>query len=379
MANASPQAGRLLTGVVDTVPLTRLALKDEAGRMASRRQITLSDLPKRMRAILVAVLEEYIETARPVASRSAVARSGLDISPATARGAMGELAELELLMQPHTSAGRIPTEAAFRLYVDALMQRDLDREVEAPALADLDPAWSGDLDELIRGAAQDLSLSTGQLGFFIGAPADRLVIRQLHFVRVSTETVMALLVSTTGLVQSRLVRESESDARTLERVSGRLSELVAGLTLVEARTRLASVIEEVRAHGDALWRKVFELGQAGFIRAAAAEVYLGSQQLLLEQPEFSDVENLRDVLAMLDERERMMRLIEQTLQAEVVSVAIGAELGELGVTGCALVTASLGAPPPAGGLGVIGPVRMRYDRVIPAVQKVSKRISDYFV
>lgn len=347
--------------------------------MASRRQTKLSDLPKRMRDILVAVLEEYIETARPVASRSAVARSGLDISSATARGAMGELAELELLMQPHTSAGRVPTEAAFRLYVDALMQRGLDSEVDAPAPAEMDPAWSGDLDELIRGAAQDLSLSTGQLGFFIGAPADRLVIRQLHFVRVSTETVMALLVSTTGLVQSRLVRESESDARTLERVSARLGELVAGLTLLEARTRLASVIEEVRAQGDALWRKVFELGQAGFVRAGEAEVYLGSQQLLLEQPEFSHVENLRDVLAMLDERERMMQLIEQTLQAEVVNVAIGAELGELGVTGCALVTASLGAPPPAGGLGVIGPVRMRYDRVIPAVQKVSKRISDYFV
>jgi heat-inducible transcriptional repressor len=345
--------------------------------MTSRRQIKLSDLSKRMRDILIAVLEEYIETARPVASRSAVARSGLDISPATARGAMGELAELDLLMQPHTSAGRVPTEAAFRLYVDALMQRPLDTTVETAT--DVDPDWSGDLDELIRGAAQELSLTTGQLGFFVGAPADRLVIRQLHFVRVATETVMALLVSTTGLIQSRLIRESESDARTLERVSSRLSELVAGLTLVEARTRLASVIEEVRAQGDALWRKVFELGQAGFVRAAEAEVYLGSQQLLLKQPEFSDIENLRDVLAMLDERERMMQLIEQTLQAEVVSVAIGAELRELGVTGCALVTASLGAPPPAGGLGVIGPVRMRYDRVIPAVQKVSKRISDYFV
>ena len=325
-----------------------------------------------MRDVLLAVVEEYIETARPVASRSAAARSRLEVSSATVRAAMGDLAQLDLLTQPHTSAGRVPTEAAFRLYVQHLIAHAESLQAVGPALGES----GGDVEALLRGAAHALSHATGQLGFFVGRAAEQLVIARIRFVRVASEAVMAVLISTGGVVQTRVFQERRCSGRTLETASERLSELVHGLTLCQARERVASAVELERERSDDMWRRVFSLGREGLARAGETEVYLGDAQVLLDQPEFEDVDQLRQVHAALAEKERLLDLLERTLEADVIGVAIGADLRPLGVERCAVISAGLGGA--AGGLGVIGPVRMRYDRVIPAVRDASRRVADYF-
>ena len=332
-------------------------------------------LSERQRAILLTVVEEYIESAQPVASRAAALRSELDLSPASVRGLMAELAEQGLLCQAHVSAGRVPTDRAYRIYVDALLAGGSLLPTPAePAYDWVEP--EGGLSELMQGAADLLSRATGQVGFYAGCPAEDSVLERIRFVRLSSERVMALLVSHARVIQTRVIEEPDSDGRTLERVSEKLSRIVAGLTLADARARLARAIEADRVLSDELQRKVFVLGWQGLARSQPAELFVGDREGLLANPEFADVERLRALLAALEEKERMMSLLDKVLRART-TVAIGSELGDAGVRECALIAVPLGSSPGMGGLGVIGPIRMRYDRVISTLRHVSGRVTDH--
>lgn len=336
----------------------------------------LCELPARTRDVLLAVLDEYIDSGAPVASRSVARRSRLGISAATVRGTMAGLTELGLLCQPHTSAGRIPTHRAFRLYVDSLLGEALPAQPTMAAIQRDLSETTGTPEEFVRRAADLLTRETGQLGFFVGIPADGLTLQRVYFLRVSSQNVMALLVSRSGTVQTRVFEEHETDRRTLERVSERLSEFVDGFTLAAARARLSAEVEGERRRSDALWRRALSLGATVLAAASEVQLYLGDRSYLLTQPEFGDMERLRELLAALDEKQRMLRLLDRLLYDAGPSVGIGAEMDDPGVRACAVVTAPLGgSSPPVGGIGVIGPVRMRYDRVIPAVRQLSKQVS----
>jgi heat-inducible transcriptional repressor len=335
----------------------------------------LHGLGPRLRDVLIAVLEEYVSTARPVASQRALLRSGLALSSATVRSAMVELSERGLLQQPHTSAGRVPTDGAFRLYVDHLLAQRPEPAAPAPELEE----QSGSLDDWLRRLAERISLETGQLGFLVRPGRERQLLARLHFVRVSSERVLGVLVFGRGSVESRLIEERECDQRELDRFSARLSERVAGLRLDEARERLLEAVRHERARRDALWHRALRLGRlclggAEAAEGAEGELFVGDHNHLLSQPEFRDLERLRDVLAALAEKERMLRLLDQLLEADRLQVMIGEELEAPDMRGCAVVTAPLGEELPVGGFGVIGPVRMPYERVIPVVQGLRERL-----
>jgi heat-inducible transcriptional repressor len=326
--------------------------------------------------VLLAVLRGYVESGQPVGSRDALDFGELPFSSATVRGAMAELMELGLLEQPHTSAGRVPTDAAFRLWVDQLQREPLAEQSVSPRIA-RELADAGDASGVALQRAADLLTSiTGQLGFSLALEREQLRLVQVHFVRVSSERVTALLVSDAGVVRTRLLEERESDQRRLDRVSAELSQLVAGLTLEEARARLQAEIDGERRRRDALWRDTLALGARGLevSAAAPAELYVGDRSRLLDQPEFADGERLREVLHALEEKQRMLGLLDKVISARGVRVAIGEELGDPGVARCAVVAEQLG-PAPLRGLGVIGPVRMRYDRIIPLVRYVSGKLA----
>jgi heat-inducible transcriptional repressor len=335
----------------------------------------LGELPGRFAEVLLAVLRGYVESGQPVGSRDALDLGGLPISPASVRSAMVELMELGLLEQPHTSAGRVPTDAAFRLWVDQL-RREPHGDTRVPARLARELAESTDVSSAaLQRAADLLTEATGQLGFSLALERDDLRLVQVHFVRVSSERVTALLVSDGGTVRTRLLEERDTDQRRLDRVSAELSRLVAGLTLEEARARLHAEIEGDRQRRDALWRDTLALGTRGLEGApAAAELYVGDRSRLLDQPEFADGERLREVLRTLEEKQRMLGLLDKLISARGVRVAIGDELGDPGVARCAVVAEQLG-PLPLRGLGVIGPVRMRYDRIIPMVRYVSSKLA----
>jgi len=333
----------------------------------------LAELPPRLSDVLLAVLRGYVESGQPIGSRDALDLGELPFSSATVRGAMSELMELGLLEQPHTSAGRVPTEAAFRLWVDHLQRSE---ERVTPVALEL----GDDSAEALQRAADVLTQVTGQLGFSVAVEREQLRLVQVQFVRVSSERVTALLVSEAGTVRTRILEERDSDARRLERMSAELSRLVAGLTLEEARARLAAEIDGDRRHRDALWRETLALGARGLDvgSGSTAELYLGDRSCLLDQPEFADGGRLRELLRALDEKQRMLGMLDKLICARGVRVAIGDELVDAGVAHCAVVAEQLG-PAPLRGLGVIGPVRMRYDRIIPVVRYVSGKLAPALV
>ena len=190
----------------------------------------LRDLPVRTREVLLCVIGEYIATGQAVGSKSALLQSDLDVSPATIRATMNELMEAGLMAQLHPSAGRTPTDAAFRLWVDFLLGESEGLHSGSRVEVTLGEP-EGAVDDYLRRAADLLSQATGQLGFFVGLELEQQRLQRVHFVRVSSDRVMALLVSDGGLVRSRLIEEAESDQRALDKISTRVSELVGGRSL----------------------------------------------------------------------------------------------------------------------------------------------------
>ena len=325
-----------------------------------------------MGRVLLSVLDEYVRTGLPVGSRTAARAVAPRVSSATVRSAMAELMALGLLRQPHTSAGRTPTDSAFRLWVDWLLSRSeegaADPLEEGLALEATSVEAAGDM----HGAADLLSRVSGQLGFFVGPEPRSVRLSRVSFARISSERVMAILVSSNAAVHTRLIEDGEFDARALEQVGSRLSEFVAGQTLDQARRRLADEIHRERARSDRLWRALTRLGTAS-LEATETELYVSDPTLLLRQPEFGDVDEVLGLLSALEEKERMLRLLNKIVRSDSLQVVIGDELDDPDVRKCAVVTAQLGDAPSVGGLGVIGPVRMRYDRIIPLVRYVSER------
>ena len=338
----------------------------------------LRDLSARTREILLCVIGEYIATGQAVGSRSALLLSHLDVSAATIRATMNELMEVGLLAQPHPSAGRTPTDAAFRLWVDFLLgESQAELGSRSPVELTLGEP-EGAVDDYLRRAADLLSETTGQLGFFVGLEPEQQRLQRVHFVRVSSDRVMALLVSDGGLVRSRLIEEAESDQRALDKISTRVSELVAGRSLGEARQKLHEEIRRERRRSDALSKALVVLSSEGLGANDAEEFYVADRSVLLHRADFADDQLLR-LLSALEEKERMLRLLNKIVRGEGLQVVIGSELEDPDVQHCAVVTARLGGSTSIGGLGVIGPVRMRYDRVIPLVRHVSERVGEALV
>lgn len=352
-------------------------MKASSDRTASI--LSLAELPPRLAEVLVAVLRRYIGTGLAIGSRDMVEEAGLSISPATARAAMAELMEFGLLEQAHPSAGRVPTDAAFRAWASQLLSEpDSESESVLPGrFARELVEHEASPERALRRAADALSELTGQLGFSVAREPEHTTLAELRLVRVSSDRVMALLICETGAVRSRLIDERESDSRRLDRISSTLSRLVAGLTLGEARARLASEIEGERNSRDALWSKTVALGQLGLDIADAVDpaLYVSDRSRLLDQPEFGGGAQLRAVLHALEEKQRMLAVLDKVLLSDGVRVVIGDELGDPGVARCAVVAEKFPATPLLGGVGVIGPVRMRYDRVIPVVRLVSGTVA----
>ena len=338
----------------------------------------LRDLPARTREVLLSVIGEYITTGQAVGSKSALVLSHLDVSAATIRATMNELMEVGLLAQPHPSAGRTPTDAAFRLWVDFLLGESVEGLSSGSRVELTLGEPEGAVDDYLRRAADLLSETTGQLGFFVGLEPEQQRLQRVHFVRVSSDRVMALLVSDGGLVRSRLIEEAESDQRALDKISTRVSELVGGRSLEQARQKLHEEIRRERRRSDVLWRALVVLSAEGLGASDAEEFYVADRSALLRRADFADDE-LRRLLSALEEKERMLRLLNKIVRGEGLQVVIGRELEDPNVQHCAVVTARLGGSTPFGGLGVIGPVRMRYDRVIPLVRRVSETVGEALV
>ncbi len=336
----------------------------------------MAGLGFRSRRILYAAVTEYIATGEPVGSRKLARRYGLEVSPATIRNELADLEEAGYMMQPHTSAGRIPTDQGFRAFVDALVRvREVDPSDQSAIFGRLSQLRPG-VHDIAREAGRILSERTGAaVVLHTSRPADQYV-SQLRWLPLRPGQLLAVLVTHTGAVENRVLAvEHEPDPGELERVHNYLSTLMGELTLAELR---AAVAHDAARERSALMTRAHHMVEAT-VSADPAErrVRIEGQQLLLDQPEFADVDKLRGVLSALGEKEHLLELLDRTMSSGGVQVLIGAET-QLGDTQeLSLIAATYGEPGAATGtLAVIAPTRTDYQKVVPLVGFAASVLSD---
>ena len=343
------------------------------------------ELSRRERRVLEAVIRSYVETAEPAGSRTLSRHFGLGVSPATIRNTMSDLEEKGFLFHPHTSAGRVPTDKAYRAYVDSLLSRpplspiDTVRLTEELAVAN----GSSAIESILRRAAQTLGLLTQELGVAVGPRLDRAVLKRLELVRVSSQRLLMVLTLEGGVVRTVFVEvPGEIADSALGSVTAVLNERLAGLTIGQIRTSLSARLRDAGADASAsgLLNIFVQEGDQLFDAALPAsdgqQVVLGTTSVLAEQPEFSAADRLRRLLALTETPEALGAAIRRRVQAPGISITIGAEHDDPRLEEFTLVTAEYQVGALAGVIGVIGPTRMPYDKVISLVGHTSRLLSD---
>ncbi len=340
-------------------------------------------LSERAQHLLRVLVESYIRDGQPVGSRSLTRESGLQLSSATIRNVMADLEELGFVASPHTSAGRIPTDKGYRFFVDTLLQvqpveevaaAEIRRQLEGRAL---DTAHESSKD-LIATVSQLLSTLTRLAGVVTLPRAAEASITQIEFVGLSENRVLVVLVYGEREVQNRIIQlERYYSPDELKRASNFLNEQFRGRSLSQVRQEILRQLSETRAHMNQIMldaismaQHVFEAGTAG---DDPLEYVIKGETNLMGVAELSSVEKLRRLFEAFNEKRDFLHLLDHSLRAEGVQIFIGHESGYQILDDCSVVTAPYGSPDSvAGVLGVIGPTRMAYERVIPIVDMTAK-------
>ena len=331
-------------------------------------------LDERAKTLLKALVERYIADGQPVGSRTLSRASGLDLSPATIRNVMADLEDLGLIASPHTSAGRIPTARGYRLFVDTMLTAQ-PQWGEAPAI---EPQLQPDQPQrVIANAAQLLS----NLSHFVGvvtAPRRSSAFRHIEFLRLGDKRVLVILVSPDGDVQNRVIFTAQDYTQSqLIEASNFLTQHYAGLTIEEVRERLKSEVDQLRGEIAALMQAAVEAGTEAMEESQEQVVISGERNLLTVQDFSSDMGSLRKLFDLFEHKTQLMRLLDVSSRAEGVRIYIGGESMVVPFEELSVVSAPYEVNGQVvGTLGVIGPTRMAYDRMIQIVDITSRLISN---
>lgn len=326
------------------------------------------DLDPRARQLLRTLIARHIRDGGPVGSQTLARHAGLDVSPATIRSILSDLEDSGLLSTPHTSAGRIPTAQGYRVFVDSLLQVQPLPDGELTRLRSELPGGSG-TQSLIGSASELVSAMTHFVGVVSVPRREQFAFRHIDFVALDPQRVMAILVFADNDVQNRIIQTRRSyDAGELERIANYLNQHFAGRPLSDIRISLVQELRNARNEMEQLLSRTVELAEQA-LAPNDDDMLVAGQTKLIGVQDLSDLDRLRDLFEAFSRKREILQLLERTISAPGVRIFIGEETGLAPLEGVSLVT----APYSAGGrvlgvLGVIGPTRMAYERVIPVVQ-----------
>jgi len=338
-------------------------------------------LDPRARQLLRALIAQYIADGQPVGSRTLAKNSGLDVSPATIRNVMADLEELGLLAAPHTSAGRVPTAQGYRVFVDSLLEVKALDEPQVDALRRELPTQASTQD-LLTGVSSLLSEVTHFVGVVTVPQREEFPFRHIDFVALGGNRVLVILVFADGEVQNRVISTQHVySPAELEQVANFLNANYTGLRMAEIRERLKREMRETSLRLHQLMVAAADVAQQAFSetpesKGASADMLVAGQVNLMGSQDLSDVDRLRELFEAFQRKRDLLMLLESCARAEGVRLFIGEESGFGALDGCSLVTAPYGVEGRVlGVLGVIGPTRMAYQRVIPVVQATAQILS----
>lgn len=336
----------------------------------------ISELNDRSREIFRQIVDAYVETGEPVGSRTLSRRSALDLSPATIRNVMADLEEAGLLYAPHTSAGRLPTEAGLRLFVNGLLEVGGLSEEERIEIEARCAAAGKSLAQALEETTTMLAGLARCAGMVL-APKTERPLRHLEFVPLSPGRALVVMVTEDGLVENRIVEVPLGvPPSTLVQASNYLNARLVGRTLEDAKAQLSADIESQKAQLDELTQKVVQAGLASWAGGSehSALIVRGQAKLLEDVTALADLERLRTLFDMLETKETMLKLLDSAREGQGVQIFIGADNPLFGVAGCSMVVAPYTnrSEQMVGAIGVIGPTRINYARIIPLVDYTAK-------
>ncbi|MBK1691491.1 heat-inducible transcriptional repressor HrcA [Ectothiorhodospira mobilis] len=342
--------------------------------MSRSQRTNETPLNDRARRLLRALVENYVQDGQPVGSRTLARTCGLDLSPASIRNVMSDLEEMGLVSSPHTSAGRVPTPRGYRLFVDSLLEV---KPLDSHEVRLLKERLSPDMDTrtLVESASDLLSAVTQMAGMVRVPKRDHAALCQIEFLKLSGRQVLAILVMNKNEVQNRILQlDRDYTHSELQQMANYLNEHLAGLDLRQAREQILREMKAVREHMNTLMLAAIQLGERAFSDEDREEqVVFTGQTHLMGYAELSSVDKLRNLFEAFNQKRDLLGLLDNCIHAQGVQIFIGQESGHEVLDDCSVVTAPYQVDGQVlGVLGVIGPTRMAYERVIPVVDVTAK-------
>jgi heat-inducible transcriptional repressor len=342
--------------------------------LSRNKALSQGAVNERAQHFLKALIERYIREGQPVGSRVLAKDAGLDLSPATVRNVMADLEDMGLVISPHTSAGRVPTISGYRLFLDSLITlRPLDH-LEVDSMRER-LGHTGDSGALLESTSKLLSGITNMAGVVRLPRRERNSFRQIEFLRLSHSRVLAILVTNEEEVHNRIIHTKRQYSPTeLEQAANYLNARFAGRDMGAVRDKLVQEMQADRRRMDRIMARAVEMaGQVVEGRDAPGDYMLSGQTNLMEFDELANMERMKRLFEAFTEKQEILHLLDRCMGADGVQIFVGEESGYQIMDGCSLVTAPYKVDDQVVGvLGVIGPTRMHYERVIPIVDVTAR-------
>ncbi len=339
-------------------------------------------MDERLNEILRAVVENYIDTAEPVGSRKLTKRYNLGLSPATIRNIMADLEYLGFLMQPHTSAGRMPTEKGYRHYVDCCIDdgHQLDERFIIETQKKLENI-ERDVSSLLENVTRELSKCSHQMGIAVAPRFSRSRLSRVELIHVKGTSVLAVVITEEGVVRNLLLDfEEPCSQQHLSKISEYINKELAGCSLEDARERVIRKVYEEKAVYDSLVARAMRIGRLIMERQVEEDIYIGGYSEVLEQPNFLDLDSIKEMFRAIEDKRMMIKVFNMIEEMESgVTVLIGSENPLDEMQDCSMVVSPyLKKGRVIGTIGVIGPIRMHYPQVISMVDETAKFLTKVF-
>ncbi|MDA8162436.1 MAG: heat-inducible transcriptional repressor HrcA [Desulfobacteraceae bacterium] len=344
----------------------------------SRQKNPDIEISERGQGILRAIINKYISEAEPIGSKTVSKNCNFGLSPATIRNIMADLEEMGLLVQPHTSAGRLPTEAGIRYYINHLLERESLSWGDQVAIEEGLLRVYDDLSAILARTAQMLAAFSGHAAIVSVPRADKGLLKHIEFISIKPGLVLVVTVSDSGIIQNRLAKvEGGLSQERLEKFSSCLNGMLDRCRdLKEARDTIMQELQEEKRLFDVLINDLMDRHEQD---DAYGDFFIDGRRNLLDQPEFSQIGRLRAILQTLEEKKNLVVLLDKCLDSNGARIFIGSEAFGDKNPSCGVVLASYSAvDQPVGTLGVVGPMRMNYARIIPLVEYTAQILSERF-
>lgn len=337
-----------------------------------------ADLDPRARSLLRTLIAQYLAEGQPIGSRTLARSSGLDVSPATIRNVMSDLEALGLVEAPHTSAGRVPTARGLRLFVDSLIQLQPLHASEMERLQRQLESTGADTRDLLGNVSELLSAVTRFVGVVTLPRSAEFALKHIEFMALDELRVLAVLVFSGNQVQNRIIRLRQPlQASQLERAANYLNQRYAGQRIEAIRSQLLQELRQAESELNRMLKQSVEVATAAFAPRGEGDMMVSGQTNLMGVEAFADMQRLRELFEAFQRKSELLALLERCSAAPGVSLFIGEESGVAQLDDCAVISASYGVHGRVlGAIGVIGPTRMAYQRVIPVVEATANLLSN---